>query len=75
MLVRPADLKFPPVAERAFGRVDRRLHPDDVFFDGDDGHYLAVGASALKAIDAALQLAGVDRVTKKFLILVAGPVA
>ena len=64
MLVRPADLKFPPVAERAFGRVDRRLHPDDVFFDGDDGHYLAVGASALKAIDAALQLAGVDRVTK-----------
>jgi SAM-dependent methyltransferase len=64
MLNRPTDLKFPAVAERAFVRVNRRLHPDDVFYQGDDKHYLSVGASALKAIDSALQLAGIDGVTK-----------
>jgi SAM-dependent methyltransferase len=64
MLTRPADLKFPPVAEKAFGRVDRRLYPDDGMFQGNDEHYLWVGASALKAIDAAIQLAGIDGVMK-----------
>lgn len=62
MLERPVGLKFPPAAERVFGRVDRRVHPDDVFFDGDAGHYLAVGASALQVIDTALQLGEVQAV-------------
>lgn len=64
MLERAADLRFPPVAERAFGRVDRRVHPGDVFYQGDAAHYLSVGASALTIIDTALQLAGINDVSK-----------
>lgn len=62
MLERPIGLKFPPVAERVFGRVDRRVHSDDVLFNGDPGHYLAVGAGALQLIDTALQLADIRAV-------------
>jgi SAM-dependent methyltransferase len=64
MLARSADLKFPSVAERVFDSVSRCLHPDDLMFEGHDGHYLSVGAGALNAIDAALQLAGITSVAK-----------
>jgi SAM-dependent methyltransferase len=64
MLIKPVDLRFPPVAERAFGRVNLCLHPDDVMFQGHVEHYLSVGASALNVIDAALQVAGINGVMK-----------
>jgi hypothetical protein len=53
MFIRPVDLRFPPVAERAFGRINLCLHPDDGMFQGNEEHYLSVGASALNAIDTA----------------------
>jgi len=64
MLKRPIDLRFPPIAEAVFDRVNLRLHSDDVFFQGNHEHYLSVGASALNAIHAAIQLAGNDGAEK-----------
>jgi trans-aconitate methyltransferase len=64
MLNRPTHLKFPPVAEAVFHLVDRRVHADDVFFQGHDAHYLSVGASALQVIYTAIELARLDPVAK-----------
>jgi hypothetical protein len=53
-------LSLPRVTEWFLDRISLNLANDDAMYFNDDKHYLFVGASALNAIMAALQLADVQ---------------
>jgi hypothetical protein len=62
MLVRPDGLVLPPAAEQVYHQVKLDLYDNDCMYQGNAGHYLSVGASALNVVTAALQLAGISRI-------------
>lgn len=56
-LLRPAGLDLPVATAPYFHRLILDLSPDDGMYQGNDGHYLSCGASALNVILAAHMLA------------------